>query len=304
MSKSLTDTVAEHKLAATAGGAAALLTPLVPLAAKGLGRLTHNGASDHGSSSVADFLKAPARATDHAKSELGGKVSAAVRDKLEQQIEDSGGPAGILKHAVTKALPFGHDDDDEDGEAAVRGIGKGRRMPVQQSIDVALPIATVYNQWTQYEQWPTFMHRVKRVTHEDRSHVSFAVKIWGRTKEFEAQITTQRPDDCVKWRVTQGIDHTGAVFFRELAPGLTRVELSLDVDPGSMLEKLARGARHIKRAARGDLHRFKAYIEMQEQETGSWRGTIENGKVVRQRARATGTSSGGRRPSSRSRASH
>jgi hypothetical protein len=100
--------------------------------------------------------------------------------------------------------------------------------------------------------------------------------------------------------VTQGITHTGAVFFRELAPGLTRMELSFDVEPGGLIEKFARGARHIKRAARGDLHRFKAYVEMQEEETGAWRGTIEDGNVVEQESsgrgqRQTGRSSNGSR---------
>ncbi len=34
--------------------------------------------------------------------------------------------------------------------------------------------------------------------------------------------------------------------------------LSVDLQPSGLIEKLARGARHFKRAARGDLHRFKA----------------------------------------------
>ena len=38
--------------------------------------------------------------------------------------------------------------------------------------------------------------------------------------------------------------------------------------------------RHVKRAARADLHRFKAFIEMQELETGAWRGVIEDGELV------------------------
>ena len=64
------------------------------------------------------------------------------------------------------------------------GVGKGRRMPVQQAVDVAVPIETAYNQWTQFEDWPEFMHRVTRVTQEDDCTVSFATKIWGKTKEF------------------------------------------------------------------------------------------------------------------------
>src|ERR671914_2178220 len=153
-------------------------------------------------------------------------------------------------------------------------------MPVQQSVDVAVPVETAYNQWTQFEDWPEFMHRVTRVTQEDDCTVSFATKIWGKTKEFEAKIDQQRPDERIKWRVSQGISHSGVVTFHELAPNLTRIELTFDVDPGSLIEKAARGMRHVKRAARADLHRFKAFIEMQEMETGAWRGVIEDCELV------------------------
>ena len=133
----------------------------------------------------------------------------------------------------------------------------------------------------QFEEWPNFMQRVTRVTREDDDcSVSFATKIWGRTREFVADIETQRPDERIKWRVSQGITHTGVVTFNELAPRLTRIELNIDVDPGSLIEKFARGARHIKRAVRADLHRYKAFIEMQEVETGAWRGVIEDGELV------------------------
>jgi cobalamin biosynthesis protein CobT len=130
------------------------------------------------------------------------------------------------------------------------------------------------------EDWPEFMHRVTRVTKDDDCTVSFATKIWGKTKEFTAAIDTQRPDERIKWRVSQGITHTGVVTFHELAPRLTRIEVNVDVVPGSLLEKAARGMRHIKRAMRADLHRFKAFIEMQELETGAWRGVIEDGELV------------------------
>jgi uncharacterized membrane protein YgcG len=160
------------------------------------------------------------------------------------------------------------------------GVGKGRRMPIQQSVDIGAPIETVYNQWTQFEDWPSFMHRVTRVTQEDDCTVSFATKIWAKTKEFTANIETQRPNERIKWSVSQGMTHTGVVTFHELAPNLTRVLLSFDVEPGSLIEKAARGMRHVKRAARADLHRFKALIEMAGLETGAWRGKIEDGELI------------------------
>jgi cobalamin biosynthesis protein CobT len=178
----------------------------------------------------------------------------------------------------------GEDDGDEDEDREPSGgppaHGKGRRLPVQQSVDVGVPLETAYNQFTQFEDWTEFMHRVTRVTQDDPCTVSFATKIWGKTKEFKAEILTQIPDERIKWRVSQGITHTGIVTFHELAPRLTRIELTMDVDPGSLLEKAARGMRFIKRAARADLHRFKAFIEMQEQETGAWRGVIIDGELV------------------------
>jgi uncharacterized membrane protein len=177
-------------------------------------------------------------------------------------------------------LPGVGGGSDGGGGGGVDGVGKGRRMPVQQAVDVAVPIETAYNQWTQFEDWTEFMHRVTQVTQEDECTVSFATKIWTRTREFNAEIITQRPDERIKWRVSQGITHTGVVTFHELAPRLTRIELDMDVDPGGLIEKAARGMRHVKRAVRADLHRFKAYIEMQEQETGAWRGVIEDGELV------------------------
>jgi hypothetical protein len=145
---------------------------------------------------------------------------------------------------------------------------------------VAVPIATAYNQWTQFEEWPKFMHRLQGVSQEDECHVSFKTKIWGISKEFDASIIEQRPDQRIAWTVTQGITHTGVVNFHELADRLTRVQVTLDVDPGSLLEKAARGMRHVKRAVRADLARFKAFVEMQEVETGAWRGVIHDGELV------------------------
>jgi uncharacterized membrane protein len=276
----VTDKLSGRKAAAAAAAAA-----LTPLAVKGAGKLADAVSAD----GLGDAVAAPTRAVKDATSGVGEKVSGAVKGKVEEKVKgkveekvgQAGGPAGILKNALKKALPFGGGDDE--GDSGVRGIGKGRRMPVQQSIDVAVPLQTAYNQWTQFEEWPQFMHRVTKVSQEDRTTVSFTTKIWGKTKEFKAKIVTARPDEKIKWEVTEGINHTGWITFHEIAPQLTRLELSLDVEPGGMLEKAARGLRHVKRAARGDLHRFKAYIEALEEETGAWRGTIEDGKLKRGR---------------------
>lgn len=168
------------------------------------------------------------------------------------------------KDAATSAIP------GKGGKSkGMPGVGKGRRMPIQQDIDIGVPIDMVYEQWTRYEEWPKFMHRLENVSQEDDEHVAFKTKIWGISKQFRAEIVENQPGERIKWEVTDGVTHTGVVTFHELGPRLTRVELNFDVQPGSLIEKAARGMRHVKRAVRADLARFKAYVLMQEQKSSS-----------------------------------
>ena len=245
------------------------LAAAVPLARKGV------SAMRAGRPSVK-----PAKVAEKAASKAGDRVGAKLKDVVSEKVDEAGGAGGLVKDAASGLIPGLGGGDSGGGNGGMPGVGKGRRMPVQQSVDVAVPLETAYNQFTQFEDWPEFMHRVTRVTQEDDCTVSFATKIWGKTKQFEADIETQRPDQRIKWKVSKGITHSGVVTFHELAPRLTRIELNFDVAPGSLIEKAARGMRHVKRAARADLHRFKAFIEMSELETGAWRGVIEDGELV------------------------
>ena len=165
------------------------------------------------------------------------------------------------KDAATSAIP------GKGGKSkGMEGVGKGRRMPIQQDIDIGAPIGMVYKHWTDYEKWPEFMHRLENVSQEDDEHIAFKTKIWGISKEFRAEIVENEPGERIKWKVTDGVTHAGVVTFHELGPRLTRVEVNLDVQPGSLIEKAARGMRHVKRAVRADLARFKAYVLMEKQE--------------------------------------
>jgi uncharacterized membrane protein len=212
------------------------------------------------------------------KEGVQGTVGKGVKDTVGKKIDEAGGASGVAKEAGKGMLPGG--GGDGKGKKGTPGVGKGRRMPVQQAVDIAVPLSTAYNQWTQFEEWPQFMHRLDQATQEDDCTVSFRTKMWGMSREFDGQIVEQRPDERIMWTVNKGVSHTGVVTFHELADRLTRVQVSLDVEPGSLLEKAARGMRHVKRAVRADLSRFKAFIEMQEVETGAWRGVIHDGELV------------------------
>ena len=270
--------------------AGAGLAAVAPLAAKGVtklakGRLAKAAAKNavkKPGGAVGSAIKKPSAAVGDVTSKLGDSIGKGVGEKVKDKIDESGGAGGIAKEAAGSLLPGFGGGSSNGGGGGMEGVGKGRRMPVQQAIDVAVPIETAYNQWTQYEDWTEFMHRIVRAStdEEDPTTVNFQAKIWTRTRDFQAEIITQRPDERIKWEVSQGITHTGVVTFHELAPRLTRIEINMDVEPGGMIEKAARGMRHVKRAVRADLHRFKAFIEMQEMETGAWRGVIEDGELV------------------------
>jgi uncharacterized membrane protein len=275
--------------------AGAALAAAAPLAARGAGHAVKKAVAKRVGSPDASPGGLAQKAAEGAKGAAGDAVGRAVGGK----IDEAGGAPGAIKEAGKKLLPFG--GGDSKGEQGTQGVGKGRRMPVQQAVDVGVPLRVAYDQWTQFEDWPQFMHRVVQVTKEDDCSVSFKVKVWGMSREFVAEIQEQRPDERIEWSSKEGVSHSGVVTFHELAPRLTRVQVSLDVDPGSLVEKAARGMRHVKRAVRADLARYKAFIELEEEPTGAWRGTIRDGEVVE--ARDGGSSGRAERGASRRRAS-
>ena len=230
--------------------------------------------------------------TDDAKQ----KVKSELKDTAKDALPDS--PGEMLGGGPLKKLFGGgggggdsDDDDGEDGKAAP-GYGSGRGMPIQQSIDIAVPVAQVFNHWTEYEDWPEFMHRIESAEEIDETTVSFQAKIWGISKRFEAEIVEQRPDERIEWNVTDGYAHTGVVTFHPLAENLTRIDLSLDIQPANIIDKASRGMRFAKRAVRGDLHRFKAYVELDKERKKGSRRTIEEGKVKRARKSSSSRSRG------------
>jgi uncharacterized membrane protein len=227
-----------------------------------------------------------------AKDKIGPKVQEAggIGELANKALAQSGGTAGKVasKLGVGGKLAEGVLGQGEDGEGAdLDATGSGRRMPIQQSMDVGAPIQRVYNHWTEYEEYPRFMHRVDGVERPDETHVAFTEKVWGFSRRFEAEIVEQYPDERIVWRSVDGLSHTGIVTFHELSPNLTRILVSVDFKPEGLFEKLGRGARFSKRAIRADMHRFKAWIEMpkdeeeeEEEESVGWRGVIEDGEVV------------------------
>ncbi len=145
---------------------------------------------------------------------------------------------------------------------------------VQESIEVAVPVRTAYNQWTQFETFPEFMGGVEKITQLSDTKTHWQISVAGVQREFDAEITEQTPDQRIAWRSVDGATHAGVVTFHRLDEGRSRVMLQLDTEPEGVVESAADKLGILKRQARGDLERFKSFIEKSGAESGSWRGEV------------------------------
>ena len=148
---------------------------------------------------------------------------------------------------------------------------------IEQSIELAVPVRTAYDQWTQFETFPSFMEGVKEIRQLDDTHLHWVVEHNGRRHEFDAEITEQRPDERVAWRTTDGKSHAGVVTFHRLDDGHSKVMVQIDWEPEGMLEDLGAALGSDDRRVKDDLQRFKAMIESRGSATGAWRGTVGQG---------------------------
>jgi uncharacterized membrane protein len=147
---------------------------------------------------------------------------------------------------------------------------------VEEGIEVNVPVSTAYNQWTQFEEFPTFMEGVEKVIQEDDERLHWVAEIGGQSREWDARITEQRPDQRIAWTSTEGATNAGVVTFHKLDDDTCRIMLQLEFEPDSALEKVGDVLGIVRRRAKGDLERFKELIESRGRESGAWRGEIEN----------------------------
>jgi uncharacterized membrane protein len=191
--------------------------------------------------------------------EKGGEEAAKMGKKALDQMKGQGGVGGL----AAKALSLGGGKSGGKG-----GREKTRRLPIQRWTDIAAPRATVYDKWTQFEEFPKFMHRVLNVQRDDSddNKITWEEKIWFSKRQWEGEVTEREKNEKIAWKTVSGTSHEGVISFHKLDDRLTRVMVDLDFHPSGMMEKMASGMRFVKRAVQADLARFKAYVELGEAE--------------------------------------
>ena len=146
---------------------------------------------------------------------------------------------------------------------------------VIETVEVAVPVRTAYNQWTQFEEFPRFMEGVEEIRQVSDTLTHWKINIAGVEREFDAEITEQHPDERVAWHSVGGTDHAGVVTFHRLGDSLTRVTLQLDTTPEGVVETLGDKLGLVKHRAKADMERFKDYIESRGAETGAYREDVQ-----------------------------
>jgi uncharacterized membrane protein len=142
---------------------------------------------------------------------------------------------------------------------------------VETSVVVERPIRVVYDQWTQFEDFPEFMKGVERVEQLTDTRVRWHADIGFVEREWEAEITEQTPDRVIAWKADGDVCNDGRVTFQELAPGRTEVTVHMEYAPQGFVETAGAKLGAVEKRCEGDLERFKAFIEDRRSPTGAHR---------------------------------
>ncbi|HEY7874596.1 MAG TPA: SRPBCC family protein [Actinomycetota bacterium] len=146
---------------------------------------------------------------------------------------------------------------------------------IEQSIEVNVPVSTAYNQWTQFEEFPQFMEGVEQIQQLDDSSLKWVAEIAGQRREWDAKITEQTPDQRIAWTNIDGPTNAGVVTFHRIDDNKSKVMLQMEYEPEGAVEKAGDVLGIVKGRIKGDLERFKEFIESRGSETGAWRGEVE-----------------------------
>ncbi len=150
---------------------------------------------------------------------------------------------------------------------------------VDKKIEVDLPVQTVYNQWTQFEDYPLFMEGVRLVQQTANERLHWSAEVGGVAREWDALITRQVPDEIIAWESEDGAGVDGTVAFHALARDRTEIELHMGYEAEGLKEQIGGALGFLSRKVDSDLKRFKDYVEQRGVESGAWRGEIAHGRA-------------------------
>lgn len=147
------------------------------------------------------------------------------------------------------------------GEDGVPLAARIRSVPIQCSIDIAVPLEVTYAQWMKLEFLPEGAHRVEQIKRRGNRLRGRIAGALAQHSRWRAEVREELPNESFVWRSLEGSDCLGVATFHRLAERLTRIELELDVVPVRPAEAFELLTHIADRRAEVDLRRFKAELE-------------------------------------------
>jgi uncharacterized membrane protein len=241
---------------------------------------------------------------------LAGRAVSSVLNRVESTtgrltdyVEEGGGPGLMAALTGAKSVAEGKSPGRAALSAGFAGLkekvsgvfrkakGGGKQKlkltNIVESIEVGVPVRLAYNQWTTYQDFPTFTKKVEKVEPaDDNKKVNWKAQVFWSHREWEATVLDQRPDERIIWRSKGQKGHVdGAVTFHELAPRLTKIVVVLEYHPQGLFEHTGNLWRAQGRRARLELKHFQRHVMahalLNPDEIEGWRGVIEDGEVVK-----------------------
>ncbi|MER5972694.1 SRPBCC family protein [Streptomyces sp. NPDC002055] len=230
--------------------------------------------------------------------ESAGDKLTGLTDQLSSGDGDSGGMLAIGKRVLGGENPMkaflgekakGVKDKVLGGVKDAFGGGGGGKSGstkvtnIIEVLDVGLPLRTVYDCWTQFEDFSSFTKGVTSVKMSDEIESDWKLKVAFSNRSWKATVEEQVPDERIVWNSEGAKGSTrGVISFHELTPNLTRIVAVIEYYPSGFFEKTGNLWRAQGRRLRLDMKHFQRYVTLAaEEEVEGWRGEIRDGEVVR-----------------------
>jgi hypothetical protein len=156
-----------------------------------------------------------------------------IAPKVGAAIEEAGGPGALAKSALSSL-------STARGAEAPPRPWRERPLPLEQSIDVVVPLEAAYRLFMELDEYANLLSRGEAV--EDR------------------------PGERIEWMRTDREQESAVITFHRLSDRLTRVMVTYDHEPQGILDRAGALLGTLPRALTADLMRFKAFAEMTERE--------------------------------------
>jgi uncharacterized membrane protein len=109
--------------------------------------------------------------------------------------------------------------------------------------------------------------------------VHWHAEVWGKDKEWDAEITEQEPDNRISWKSISGAPNAGTVRFEPLGADRTKVRLAMAYEPEGAVENVGDSLGVFSARVQRTVEDFKTFIEKRRRETGAWRGEVDNSRA-------------------------